>query len=136
MYKRQQLLHQDEIDYFNLDSEAFTFTDAKIIGELIEKTAKVQVLHGTAPNEIGWANAPIKLGFRAWSVGLVIAAEHMTLLTFEGDFGLHEVEGKCQKWWEYWTEYWRVKDTADELPEDYACEVTIPAGEEVPEDED
>ena len=131
-----QLLQQDEIDYFNLDNEAFTFTDTATIRELIKEAATVQTLYGTKPNQVDWAVAPVKLAFRAWSVGVVIAAEEMSLLIFQGEFGLNEVEEKSQKWWEYWNEYWRVKDTADALPEDYACEVTIPAGGPIPEDED
>lgn len=130
-----QLLHQDEIDYFTLDNEAFTFTDAKMIAEIIEEPVAIQTLYGAAPNDIDWVASPVKLGFRAGPVGLVIAAERMKLLAFQGEFSLDEVEEKNQNWWEYWTEYWRVKDTLAALPEDYACEVTIPTRAPIPEDE-
>lgn len=131
-----QLLHQDEIDYFNLNHDWFTFTDAAMIAEIIKEAAAVQTLHGAPPHEINWVASTVKLGFRAGPVGFVVAAEHMKLLSFEGEFGLNEVEEKCEKWWEYWNEYWRLKKTPLALPKDYACEVTIPAGAPMPEDED
>lgn len=122
-----QLFHEDQIDHFNLNSERFTFTDAALIGEIIKDAATVDTLYGIAPEQVDWSASVIKIGFRAWSVGLVISAKRMDLLNFEGDFELSEVKEKNEKWWEYWNEYWRAKDTSNALPEDYACEVTIPA---------
>lgn len=123
-----QLLHQDEIDCFALDSEAFTFTDTQLIVELLAQCAAVETWQGSPPHEVDWAISPVKLGFRVGLVGLLIAAEQMKLLTLHGEFGLDEVEAKHQQWWDYWKEYWRLIDTDNPLPEDYACEVTIPAG--------
>jgi hypothetical protein len=38
--------------------------------------------------------------------------------------------GRTEKWWKYWEEYWRRKDTDNPMPDDPECEARIPAGTE------
>ena len=39
-----------------------------------------------------------------------------------------ELETANEKWWAYWREYWKRRESSSPLPRDYGCEVTIPAG--------
>ena len=130
-----RLLHEDKLDGFPLPHESLTFTDAVMIEQLASSAHAVEVLRGVPPEAAAWQSAPWKMGFGAGRVGFVVAARSMELVSFEGSFGLEEVEGKIGKWWEYWEEYWRLIDTPDALPSDYACEVTIPGAPDEGEEE-
>ena len=39
-----------------------------------------------------------------------------------------ELETANEKWWAYWQEYWKRRESSSPLPRDYGCDVTIPAG--------
>jgi hypothetical protein len=67
------------------------------------------------------------LGFEAGPFGLAVAAESVAVFNHHGELDPAAIFAGIKKWWEYWGEYWRRKDTPDPLPHDYACEVTIPS---------
>jgi hypothetical protein len=64
------------------------------------------------------------LAFWAGDVGLIIIAEDMTIHNIYGEIKIQEIGTLVSEWWDYWKEYWNVKDTQKALPKDYACEVT------------
>ena len=72
----------------------------------------------------------MRLAFWAGALGLVVGAAKMEMYNFQGQVTPEQVPEMRARWWAYWKEYWRVWDTPHALPRDYACEVTIPAGEE------
>jgi len=39
-----------------------------------------------------------------------------------------ELETANEKWWAYWQEYWKRRESSSPLPRDYGCQGTIPAG--------
>ena len=57
----------------------------------------------------------------------------MEIVGKKGKYSEEEIEPLSRKWWEYWKDYWLLRGTPDALPEDYACEVTIPVDKETPE---
>jgi hypothetical protein len=70
--------------------------------------------------------APYRLVFWCGNYGLAIAARSLRLVTHSGSVALDQVAEVNRQWWDYWRRYWAHKDTAEPLPHDYACEVTIP----------
>lgn len=52
-------------------------------------------------------------------------------MSHDGELSLDDVENRKDKWWDYWKEYWEKRDSENPLPKDYACEVTIPAGQKI-----
>lgn len=120
-------LHRDELEPPSVDHEAFTLTDSEICRQLVDKSVAIRALVG----EPGNTRLPIAgesfLGFEAGPFGLVVAAESFGVFNHQGELDSAAVTAGIRKWWEYWREYWRRKDTADPMPRDYACEVTIPA---------
>ena len=69
------------------------------------------------------------IGFDAHTMGLIVAAESMGVISHSGELDDAAVLSSNRKWWAYWKAYWKRRDTSSPLPRDYACEVTIPAGD-------
>ena len=119
-------LQRDELEPPSVDHEAFTLTSAELCGQLIRKAVAVRSLVG----ELGVTPLPAAgealLGFEAGPFGLVVAAESLGVFNHHGELDAGAVLASNRKWWEYWREYWRRRGTADPLPRDFACEVTIP----------
>ena len=84
----------------------------------------MQVLAGDveAPGE----EESARLFLFAGDVGLVVAARAMTVINAQWPLPLAGVAEANGRWWEYWRDYWDRRGTPQALPEDYACEVTIP----------
>jgi hypothetical protein len=55
-----------------------------------------------------------------------VRARKMSVLAHSGELTAEQVVESNQAWWGYWRECWRRKDSGSPMPEDYACEVTIP----------
>jgi len=66
------------------------------------------------------------LAFWAGEVGARVAAEAIQLRTHEGVIELGDVRALSDSWWAYWRAYWQRRGTAEALPYDPSCEVTIP----------
>jgi hypothetical protein len=113
-------MHADQLEPFNVDDDAFRFDDAALAAELLA-AGKKQTLHGDPA-----ALAPHCLAFRAGAVGCVVSAREIRLVSHQGELPLDEVHDRSTRWWSYWREYWARRGGDQPLPEDYACEVTIP----------
>ena len=121
-------LRRDELEPFNIRHDAFTLSSGELCGKLLSKAVRVRAIvgeHGVSPRPIAEEAC---IGIDAHSVGLVVAAESMQVLNMQGELDAQAVLSSHKKWWEYWKEYWKRKDAGRPLPRDYACEVTIPAG--------
>ena len=123
-------LQRDELDPPSINHEAFTLTAADLCRKLVGKAIGVRALIG----EAGVTPLPTAeeafIGFLAGPFGLVVAAESLAVFNHHGELDAPAVLAGIGKWWEYWREYWRCKDTPEPLPRDYACEVTIPTAPE------
>jgi hypothetical protein len=119
-------LQRDELEPFGLIHDAFTLTSAELCGQLMSKATSVRALVGEFGATATPAAGEALIGFEAGPVGLVVAAESMGVFNHQGELDPQAVLANSQQWWAYWREYWQRKDTPDPMPQDYACEVTIP----------
>jgi hypothetical protein len=117
-------LHEDRIEPFSVNHELFTLTSEDVLREVVSG-CRIEYAHGS---EIGNATkeAPVLLGFRAQEVGFVVRAKRMAVVAQPGELDSAQIVAAAGDWWEYWREYWRLRETDTPLPRDYACEVTIP----------
>lgn len=117
-------LHQDKIEPFSVNHELFTLTSEDTLREVVSG-CHIEYVHG---KDIGRANeaTPVLLGLRAQEVGLVVRAKRMAVVAQPGELEPAQIVTAAGDWWEYWREYWRLRDTDAPMPKDYACEVTIP----------
>ena len=63
---------------------------------------------------------------RCGDVSFIVGGDEMQVVGQKGRFTETEIESAYAKWCTYWKAYWELRDTEGALPEDYACEVTIP----------
>lgn len=124
-----QQLHNDEIDGFTCSYEYFTFNNLLLMRQIVAELGNIDTVFGAAPFSPEFEKSEVKICFRAGSVGLIIGAKEVKIISHEGEVALVEVEEKNRQWWEYWKRYWQVKNTDAAYPTDYACEVTIPIQE-------
>ncbi|MDQ5823165.1 MAG: hypothetical protein M3441_03015 [Chloroflexota bacterium] len=123
-----ELLRNDQLEPFSITYESFGFNNPQLLTEILSEAKKVEGLYGAAADASQLSEAKLTLAFWAGSVGMIIAAQGLMVLSHQGEIQPDQVERKHQQWWEYWQEYWRLRDTKNPLPRDNACEVTIPAG--------
>lgn len=121
-------LQRDELEPFSVDHGKLTLTSIKACKDIVARAKQIRSLVGTPGDKPSPKRGEAFIGFECRSVGLVVAAESMSILSHHGEMDETGVIAAHEKWWEYWKEYWDRRDTDDPMPRDYACEVTIPAG--------
>jgi len=121
-----QQLHDDRLEPFTISYGLFGFDDENLTAELLGRAFRVTQLHGIAVGDKQVRKAGFRLSFAAQDVGLIVAADRMGLATSHGPVEPGQVQEMNRAWWEYWAEYWRLRDTDAPLPWDYACEACIP----------
>jgi hypothetical protein len=128
------LLRNDEFERFNFrDDGAFVFNEHEYVLEILNSARHVDTRFGVSPRDEHFLRSQCIVAFGAGPVGCIIGAENMEIITSAGEISLDDVPELHERWWEYWREYWDVRGTPNALPEDYACEATVPA-EVMPED--
>lgn len=120
-------LGADLIDPFNIDHELFTLTDRSKASEMVETAASERWVFGDSSSLSDSQSLPF-IAFWAQNVGFIAAAKSVSYFTMAGELKERDIGPKVSRWWEYWREYWERKDTNIPLPQDYACEITIPLG--------
>lgn len=119
-------LGSDQIEPFTIDYESFTLTDRNLLSKIIQSATSKDWIVGDEQVYSKNQDLPF-IGFWAQNTGFIATAESMTFFTMEGELLPDDIESKNSYWWDYWHEYWKRKDTANPMPQDYACEVTIPS---------
>ena len=122
-------LHADKLRPFNVGHDSLTFRDADAARHILAAAGRIDTRFGEDPWKVEWEHVPALAAFWAGPVGCLVAAPELKLIGFAGEIPLADVPAMAQKWWDYWKEYWRRKDTPEPFPRDYACEVTIPMKE-------
>jgi hypothetical protein len=117
-------LKNDQIEPFSVIYGLFLLAADREIGP-IKEGCSLQFLIGNE-SDLESGSASTRLAFRAGSVGLIVCASSVTAVSMDGDLQAHQISEAYDKWWAYWREYWQRRGSASPLPEDYACEVTIP----------
>lgn len=122
------LLKDDQLEPFSINYGDFKFNNSNYIRrEIMNSNIIVENKFGEDPTLlIDSDDSNFSLAFLAGEVGFIIIAEELRLINQTGDIKLNDIDELVSRWWRYWKEYWELKDTLNELPKDYACEVTIP----------
>ncbi|MEO0226404.1 MAG: hypothetical protein ABIL05_05580 [candidate division WOR-3 bacterium] len=123
-----ELLHQDKLEPFAVNHNCFVINDKTGAEDLLKYLDEIKTIYGIPLEEQNLFNSEFFVCFWAGPVGAIVFAEKMEILSHRGKIELSEIPIISKKWWDYWREYWQKKGTKDELPKDYTCEVTIPAG--------
>ncbi|MEK4978156.1 hypothetical protein [Bacillus sp. FSL K6-6540] len=122
-----ELFRDDQLESFSINYGEFKFNDLNFIKELQNSNFILEKKYGQQPYQLFDGGVPnYSLAFIAGEVGFIILAEELRIINRTGDINVDDIEELVSNWWAYWKEYWRLKGTDNELPKDYACEVTIP----------
>ncbi|HEY7393123.1 MAG TPA: hypothetical protein VH640_31675 [Bryobacteraceae bacterium] len=108
---------------FNIDS--FTLSSDNEIESIVEGRT-INFRFGTRI-ELASRADPVRLGFLAGPVGLVVRARALSVISTVGEMSREKIIESSDAWWGYWRDYWRVRNSVSPMPKDYACETTIPA---------
>jgi hypothetical protein len=120
------LLQQDKIESQVCSYDSFTFVDENLMKRIINDAKFVDTILGYSPNDEAFFKENYKLTFWAGEFGFAVSSENIKFLTQEGEVKIEDIPSINSRWWKYWREYWNLKKTKRPLPENYACEVTIP----------
>ena len=118
----------DQLEPFVCDCDRFHLVDGVAMERCIREAAGVETVLGCPPLDPAFFAAPARLVFWAGPLGLAVAAREMLPVAMTGALTGEELETANEKWWAYWQEYWKRRESSSPLPRDYGCEVTIPAG--------
>src|SRR5262249_17729729 len=121
------LFEKDKLQPFSVDYEHFSF-DSDRVRKIFLTADSTETIIGE--NYSDNLNGVCTLGFWAGEVGIVIVADSMKIVSHSGQIELQKIPELHQKWWEYWKNYWDMKETKSPLPYDPLCEITIPLTEE------
>jgi hypothetical protein len=120
-----EAMARDEYDPFTVEHDRLTFTSHDDAAKYLAEAAHIKPLVGTL-SDVSAHRGKALMAFWAGRVGFVGIAESIALFNIQGEVDLASIPDWHGKWWSYWKEYWERKDTQNPMPEDYACEVTIP----------
>jgi len=124
------LLHEDKLELPSITPEQLHVEDDYFFRKVRQQAKRIETRFGVSPNELRFFEAPCILAFWAGDIGMMVSAQRMEIINQTGVVPLDEVEVLHEKWWEYWKEYWDRRDTDNPMPEDIACENTIPMEDE------
>lgn len=117
-------LADDEIEPFELDGYELVFNDAKFVNELFETYKNKNIIKDISDDMI--VSCKYILAGKCKEVGFVVGGNKMEVVSHHGVYSEEEVNRLIKKWWEYWEDYWRKRNTKDAYQKDFVCELTIP----------
>lgn len=118
--------YADKLKPFGIDYEYFSFSPSDF-KEIVEQADVIEKVFGVQLNEAELLNNTVGLGFWAGDVGIVVLAETMRIITHDGEISIDQIPDRHNKWWNYWRQYWDLRNSDKALPYDPICEITIPA---------
>ena len=74
-------------------------------------------------------NAKCVVAATSENVGFIAGGDELKVVGNRGLYKEEDILLLSKKWWEYWKDYWKKRETNDAYEKDYACEVTIPIKE-------
>ncbi len=122
-------LQADNLAAFGICYDAFTLSSRERAKEILNEAESRSIYHGSL-DSLDDISSGCCCAFWAGPVGLYISAESMAVYSHHGEVAFKDLEQMSVRWWNYWSEYWAQKDTDNPMPEDFACEVTIPLADE------
>jgi len=92
-------LGSDIIEHFDMTTGGCGFNNHSLFAKMISEITHQEIAYGCEFNTQILRNAPLKFGFWAGNVGVLLAAESMRLFNLEGEFPLDQI-GRYAKAWE------------------------------------
>lgn len=121
-----ELFEKDKLKPFTVDYENFSFDNLEI-SKILKSADHTETIIGKKYSETTGLST---LGFWAGEIGIVIIADTMKIVSHAGEIELNKISELHQKWWDYWSKYWEVKETKSPMAYDPLCEITIPSTNE------
>lgn len=126
-------LYEDQLEPPTCSYGEVSFGNEAVLSTLLVQATQQQLVHGYPPTDEAFLREPVRLVGWCGDYGFALAAPALLLMTHVGELALAQVAEANRQWWsEYWRTYWAKRSTADALPYDYACEVTIPVQADAP----
>ena len=116
----------DEIEYLPIESYEFCFDDIDYAKALLNTYRNtIPIKNYTDPNS--FKSAKHILAAKCEDVGFIVGGDLIQVVGRKGKYTEEEIDAAVKRWWDYWRDYWHLRETKDAYEKDWACEVTIPA---------
>lgn len=113
-----QALLDDEEEPLTLSQDAFLVSqDLSLPAFLTNQTITHEIFAGSE-------EPTVQLAFLTEKLGIRVLAKKLEFLSLFGKVELEDIPKLNARWWDYRDEYWRVRDSDEAMPEDFACEMT------------
>lgn len=124
-------LQNDQLPPLTCSHDEFAFGDDALLASLLAQATHQRIVHGSKPTDDAFLflREPYRLVAWCGDYGIALAAPALRILSHTGEILLEQVVTANQQWWSYWRLYWAKRSSPEALPQDYACEVTIPVHE-------
>lgn len=119
-------LRKDELPPQTCSHDGVGFGNEARLRTLLALATQQHPIYGYPPTDDAFLREPYRLVCWCGDYGVALAAPQLWVMTHEGEQSLDQIAEANRQWWDYWRTYWAKRFTAEELPYDYACEVTIP----------
>ena len=117
-------LYDDEIRPFDLEAYEFSFNDAKFVNEIFESYKNKHTIKELIDEDI--ISTKYILAAKCYDVAFVVGGNELEVLTHQGTLSSNDIKEGNEKWWDYWNDYWKLRNSKDAYEKDPACELTIP----------
>jgi hypothetical protein len=117
-------LQEDKIKPFTIHRDFFGFNNSELVKAIEREYAnKIIIKEQSKMNK-----AKNIFAFKAESVAVIIGGKDFGVFDHDGEIDEDTIQERNRLWWIYWKDYWSKRETKESYDQDYACEVTIPAG--------
>lgn len=117
-------LQDDEIDFFEVDGYEFEFNNKEYVKQVMDEYKNKTVIKGDFDESIYSRNYFVAA--KCGDVAFIAGGDDLDIVTHHGGLTEEQIKQANRKWWEYWKDYWRVRNTKEAYEKDFACEVCIP----------
>lgn len=129
--KWYEKLRDDQIDPFPVETYELAFNDPGHVNELLESYRNRTEIRQLVEEDI--VTPEYILGGKCYDVGFIAGGDRLVVLTHEGPLAEEKIEDANRRWWQYWQDYWKKRNTKDAYEKDGACEATIPVNADDPQ---
>lgn len=123
-----EALHRDEQEPYTLDPESLVFDDVEYAIRIFNSFSNRKSSTEQMDEEM-IRNAKCVVAATCENVGFIAGGDELKVVGNRGLYKEEDILLLSKKWWEYWKDYWKKRETNDAYEKDYACEVTIPIKE-------
>lgn len=111
---------------YNLNSKNFKFQDFKLLETLKSNYKYQKDFLGNSENNIKNGEIDFLLCFTIDELGVATGGNQIQFFNEFNILNDEEIKRLSNKWWVYWVDYWKKKNTLNEYEYDPACEVFSP----------